>query len=180
MVVSANDNVNEGRGVSSKSPFLARGHQGSHEQGNGPDLIPDILKTWQLTLKLDNDHTWPPPAQVAGPGHLEGLVQRRHPPAQQEALGQGQLDQQQLGHGRRKSVCQQQEVRAEEHWIRSRPQAGHVHSAQERWTGNITVWISQNLMSCVKFWQYTFKILNKKDWCWTTLGSHSVRFVVQH
>ena len=41
-----------------KKPFVGEGRRGSHEQGNGRDLIQDLLKTWRLTLKLDSDHTW--------------------------------------------------------------------------------------------------------------------------
>ena len=42
--------VNEGRRVSLKAL--------RHEQGNRRDLILVFLKTWQLTLKVDSDHTW--------------------------------------------------------------------------------------------------------------------------
>ena len=37
--------------------LVGEGCRGSHEQGNGQDLILVFLKTWQLTLKLDSDHT---------------------------------------------------------------------------------------------------------------------------
>ena len=33
------------------------GHRGSHELGNGRDLIQVLLKRWRLTLKLESDHT---------------------------------------------------------------------------------------------------------------------------
>ena len=40
------------------------GRPGSHEQGNGPDLIQVFLKTVQLTLILNCDHTWLGPQAV--------------------------------------------------------------------------------------------------------------------
>ena len=40
-----------------KKPFIGEGRWGSHEQGNGWNLIQVCLKTWQLTLKLESDHT---------------------------------------------------------------------------------------------------------------------------
>ena len=43
---------------SAKKNLIGEGLRGSHEQGNGQDLIKIFPKTWQLTLKLDCDHTW--------------------------------------------------------------------------------------------------------------------------
>ena len=40
-----------------KKPFVSVGRRGSHEQGNGQDLILVFLRTWRLTLKLDSDAT---------------------------------------------------------------------------------------------------------------------------
>ena len=44
-------------GESAQNALCSR-RQGSHEQGNGQDLILVFLKTWRLTLKLDSDRTW--------------------------------------------------------------------------------------------------------------------------
>ena len=40
-----------------QKPFVGEGCRGSHEQGNGRDLILVFLKTWRITLKFDSDHT---------------------------------------------------------------------------------------------------------------------------
>ena len=41
-----------------KKPFVGKGRRGSHEQGNGQDLIRVMLQSWQLTLERESDHTW--------------------------------------------------------------------------------------------------------------------------
>ena len=50
--------VNKAHQSQLKKPFVGEGPLRSHEQGNGCDLIQVFLKGWQLTLKLDSDHTW--------------------------------------------------------------------------------------------------------------------------
>ena len=60
-VVSANDNemarVNEGRRVSSKSPSLARAVEEVMSKETDETRFKSFFKSWQLTLKLDSDHT---------------------------------------------------------------------------------------------------------------------------
>ena len=60
-VVSAIDNgmarVNEGRRVSSKSPSLARAVEVVMSKETDETRFKSLLKSWQLTLKLDSDHT---------------------------------------------------------------------------------------------------------------------------
>ena len=61
-VVSANDDetarVNEGRRVSSKSPSLARAVEEVMSKETDETRFKSFFKSWQLTLKLDSDHTW--------------------------------------------------------------------------------------------------------------------------
>ena len=60
-VVSANDDktalVNEGRRVSSKSPSLARAVEEVMSKETDETRFKSFFKSWQLTLKLDSDHT---------------------------------------------------------------------------------------------------------------------------
>ena len=60
-VVSANDDetarVNEGRRVSSKSPWLARAVEEVMSKETDETWFKSFVKSWRLTLKLDSDHS---------------------------------------------------------------------------------------------------------------------------
>ena len=54
-----------------EKPFVGEGRRGSHEQGNGRDVIQVFLKTRQLTFIPDSDHTWAAADFVRAPNNLQ-------------------------------------------------------------------------------------------------------------